>query len=126
MALKREDFVAMGRREFGKPGAETIRAAQATAGGLSWQNRAWAEGYDAEKATASSGKLHHEPVPVDGRSQFIFTADAEQQLKAWPVGAAENLKAIARDFNIERGARRRARLLKALVRMQKRYGHLTT
>lgn len=118
MALKKEDYVAMGRREAecGGPGGAQMHEAHLKSSESSWQSRAWLKGYNKDKPKRD---------PVKGRSQFLFNNEAEESLKLWPGAAATHLRQLAKDFNVEKGSTRRARLLKALHRMQKRYGHLT-
>lgn len=91
----------------------------------SWQARAFWEGADAEKARLAK-LLRHAEVPVDGRSPFIYANGAKERLLTWPPAAAEHLKRLALDFNAEKLGQRRARLLRAIGRMQDRYGQLTS
>lgn len=115
--MSKDDYKAAGARHQRDPEKNPTTYRKGV--DKSWQSKAFFEGADAEKAKLSSGKLHHETQ--DGIKPECMSANTA----GWPEAAAEHAKRLVADLAKERSTMRRARLYRAITRMQKRHGHLT-
>ncbi len=117
--MSKDDYKAAGARHQRDPLGNPTSYRKGV--DVSWQAKAFWEGHDAEKAKASSGKLHHaEPTPL----AEALARRSNEHFKLWPPAAAEHFRMLAEDLAAEQNLTRMERLNKAITRMHKRYGHL--
>lgn len=110
MAKTREDYFSMGRECLQKEDGPDGFGAPYPREGKSWQAQAFWEGYEAEKhrlsAKTQPDAIRMEHMPGNTRG--------------WPPAAAEHARLLAARIN--QGGADRARLYRALHRLQERWG----